>query len=215
MIELHFYPGNASFAPHALLRELGVPFELKRVDRENNAHKGAAYRALNPAGRIPVLVDGDLVLFETAAICLHLVDTHPDAGLAPAVGTPERAHFYKWLIYMTNTVQPEVLMYYYSDRYTADPGCTEAVKVAATRRLGEWFAIIEDALGENDGPWFLGAQYSVLDIYLTMLARWGRYLPEPPRDMARIGALARRVLARPAVAEAVAAEGLEGDFLSP
>ncbi len=215
MIELHYYPGNASFAPHVLLRELGVPFELKRVDRETNAHKGAAYRALNPSGRIPVLVDGDLVLFETAAICLHLVDMHPDAGLAPAIGTQARAHFYKWLIYMTNTVQPEVLMYYYSDRYTEDPACAGAVKAAATRRLGEWFAILEDALGETDGPWFMGAQYTVLDIYLTMLARWGRFLPAPPRDMARIGALARRVLARPAVAEAIAAEGIEGDFLSP
>ena len=215
MIELHYYPGNASFAPHALLRELGLAFELKLVDRENRAHKSAAYRRLNPAGRIPVLVDGDLVLFETAAICLHLVDTHPDAGLAPQVGTPRRAHFYKWLIYMTNTVQPEVLMYYYSDRYTEDPAGVAAVKAAATRRLGEWFAIIEDALGEGDGPWFLGAQYTVLDIYLTMLARWGRYLPEPPRDMARIGALAQRVLARPAVRAAVDAEGLEGDFLAP
>ncbi len=213
MYRLHYYPGNASFAPHALLRELGVAFELELVDRARDAHKGAAYRALNPTGRIPVLVDGDLVLFETAAICLHLVDRHPEAGLAPAPGTPERAHFYKWLIYMTNTVQPEVLMYYYSARYTTDPRGAGAVKEAATRRLGEWFSVIEDALGQ--GPYFMGERFGVLDIFLTMLARWGRFLPAPPGDMARIGALARRVLARPAVAEAVAAEGIEGDFLAP
>jgi glutathione S-transferase len=71
--------------PHLLLRELGVPFELQRVDRTQNAHKSPAYLKLNPNGLIPVLVDGELVLYETPAIVLHRVDTHPQAGLAPAV----------------------------------------------------------------------------------------------------------------------------------
>ncbi len=94
MIKLHYAPGNASMTPHLVLEELGVPFELKLVDRENNAHKSPAYLKMNPNGLIPVLVDGDLVLYETAAIVLHLVDMHPAAGLAPAVGTTERAQFY-------------------------------------------------------------------------------------------------------------------------
>ena|SRR6185295_7979194 len=90
MIQLHYYPGNASFAPHLLLEELGTPFELLYVDRGANAQKSPAYLRLNPNGLIPVLVDGGLLLYETAAICLHLADTHPQAGLAPASGTPER-----------------------------------------------------------------------------------------------------------------------------
>ena len=93
MIRLHYYPGNASMAPHILLQELGVPFELVRVDREAAAHKSAAYLKLNPNGLIPVLEDGDQVLYETAAILLHLADTHPEAVLAPGVGTPERAQY--------------------------------------------------------------------------------------------------------------------------
>ncbi|MDP1693299.1 MAG: glutathione S-transferase N-terminal domain-containing protein [Burkholderiaceae bacterium] len=84
MIHLHYYPGNASMTPHMVLRELGVPFELKLVDRAVGAQKSPAYLKLNPNGLIPVLVDGDLVLYETAAILLYLVDTHPGAGLAPA-----------------------------------------------------------------------------------------------------------------------------------
>ena len=71
-----------------LLHELGVPFELQLVDRTQGAHKSPAYLKLNPNGLIPVLVDGDLVLYETAAICLHLADTHPGRGLAPPLGTP-------------------------------------------------------------------------------------------------------------------------------
>jgi glutathione S-transferase len=107
-IHLYYAPGNASMTPHLLLEELGVPFELKPVDRANHAHKSAAYLKLNPNGLIPVLVDGDLVLYETAAIVLHLVDTHAEAGLAPAVGTTERAQFYKWLVWLAATVQPQV-----------------------------------------------------------------------------------------------------------
>src|SRR5207247_1855079 len=68
MIQLYYHPGNASMAPHMLLEELGVPFELLLVDRAKAAHKSAEYLKLNPNGQIPVLVDSDLVLYETAAI---------------------------------------------------------------------------------------------------------------------------------------------------
>lgn len=213
MYELHYYPGNASFAPHVLLRELGLPFALKHVDRENNAHKGAEYLKLNPTGRIPVLVHDDLVLFETAAICLHLIDSKPKAGLAPQIGSVERAHFYKWLIFMTNTIQPDILMYYYNARYTTDPDGGEAIKQAAAQRLMGWFQTIEDALSD-DGPYFMGADFTMLDIYLLMLARWGRFLPTPPRDMPKINAIVRTVLERPSVRAAIAAEGISGDFIT-
>ncbi len=213
VMQLHYYPGNASFIPHAILRELGAEFDLIRVDRENHAHRQPEYLALNPSGRIPVLVDGDLVLFETAAIALHLADTHPEAGLAPPLASAARATFYKWLMFMADTIQPDVLVHYYPHRYTTAPEGTAGVKAAADQRLMDWHAIIEQALGA--GPWFLGDEFSVLDIYLTLLARWGRFLPVPPASLPRTGALARRVLARPAVAATVAAEGITGDFLSP
>lgn len=67
MPQLHYHPSNASMAPHLVLEELAVPFELVLVDRANHAHKSPAYLALNPNGLIPVWVDGDLVLYETAA----------------------------------------------------------------------------------------------------------------------------------------------------
>ena len=68
MMALYYYPGNASLLPHMALREAGAPFELRLVDRTKNAQNSAEYLALNPNGRIPTLIDGDLVLFETAAI---------------------------------------------------------------------------------------------------------------------------------------------------
>ena len=93
MIQLHYYPSNASMVPHLLLREMNLPFELVLVDRANDAHKTPEYLRLNPNGLLPALTDGALVLYETAAICLHLCDTYPSAGMAPALGSTERAHF--------------------------------------------------------------------------------------------------------------------------
>ena len=212
MIKLHYYPGNASFAPHVMLRELDIPFELVLVDRATDAHKSPDYLRINPAGRIPTLIDGDLVLFETSAICLHLADTNMAGNLMPQPGTPELATVYKWLMFMAATIQPDILMYYYNQRYTVDTDGGPAVQQAAAKRLMGWYDIIEAELG--DGPYFMGDEFSVLDIYLLMLARWGRPLPTPPRAMPKINALARHVLERPAVQAAIAAEKIEGDYLT-
>lgn len=209
MYRLFYYPSNASLAPHILLREIGAPHELVLVDRTRNAQKQADYLAMNPLGRIPTLVDGDLVLFETAAICLHLADRHPDAGLAPPVGTDARSVFHKWLAYLSTTIQTDYLAYYYPERYTTDPSdaARGAVKAATEKRLNDWFDVIEAEL-EARGPWLLGDSYSLLDPYLFLMTRWGRGMARPPKTRAPIGAHAARVLARPAVAEAVAIEKL-------
>ena len=77
MIKLHYYPSTAAMVPHIVLEELGVPYQRILVDRTQGAHKTPGYLTLNPNGLMPVLTDGDLVLYETAAICLHLCDTLP------------------------------------------------------------------------------------------------------------------------------------------
>ena len=95
MVALHYFPGNASMAPHVLLEEIGAPFELALVDRTVQAHHSPDYLKLNPNGKIPVLVDGELVLYETAAICLYLAQRHPGAHLLPEAGTAAHAHALK------------------------------------------------------------------------------------------------------------------------
>ena len=211
MITLHYYPGNASFTPHVLLHEIGVPFELALVDRERQAHKSAAYLRLNPNGLIPVLVDGELVLYETAAIALHLADTHPAAGLAPPLGTPERAELYKWLMWMTNTLQAHLIHYFYGDRIV-DAGNTEGaaqVKAHMQARVQACLQQMEDHLAARGGPWFLGERYSLLDPYAWMLCRWTRgFSGRPARDYPHIAAFLARMLERPAMRKAIAAERL-------
>lgn len=153
MIELHHYPSTAAMAPHILLEEIGVPFELVPVDRARDEHKSPGYLALNPNGLIPVLVDGDLVLFESAAICLHLADTHPAAALAPAPGTPERAHLYKWLAWLTNTLQSRLLIYFYPERWADDAAAIAQVRGRARANVGAMLTVLDAELARHGGPW--------------------------------------------------------------
>jgi glutathione S-transferase len=190
-----------------MLREIGAEFELRLVDRGQNAQKSAEYLKLNPNGRIPVLVDGSLVLFETAAIALHLADKYPQAGLAPAVGSSERAEFYKWMIHFTNTPQAEYRAWFYPHEHVSDEAAAPAVKQAAGERLTRMFDVISEQLG--DRTWLLGDRFSAADLFLFMLMRWGRGMPRPPRSIPNLSALAERVLARPAVQAALDAEGIK------
>lgn len=215
MIQLHYYPGNASMTPHILLEELGVPFGLKLVDRSVGAHKAPEYLKLNPNGLIPVLTDGPLVLYETAAICLHLTDTHARAGLAPALGTADRAHFYKWLVWLTSTLQSSLIPYFYPERWVNDGNAEGAaqVKAHAESKIEEQLGQLEAQFGSHDGPWLLGDRYSAVDPYAFMLCRWTRGFARPARGMHRLGQFLERMLARPAVKRVFATEKLPAPFV--
>ncbi|WP_210484769.1 glutathione S-transferase family protein [Microvirga antarctica] len=211
MIALYYYPGNASLVPHMMLREIGTPFELRLVDRAQNAQSSPDYLKLNPSGRIPVLVDDGQVLYETAAIAMHLADRFPQAELAPAIGTPERSEFYKWMIHLSNTPQAEFRAWFYPHQHVADEAATESVKTAAGQRLNRMFDVISRELG--DKPWLLGERFSAADLLLFTLMRWGRGMPRPPRTLPNLAALAARVAARPAVQETLRVEGIEAPFV--
>ena len=213
MLQLHYYPSNASMAPHLVLEELGVPYELALVDRTAGAHKSPAYLALNPNGLIPVLVDGDSVLYESAAICLHLVDTHPQAGLAPAVGTPQRAQFYKWLIWLTNTLQATLIVYFYPERWADDAAAVAQVKAHAEAKVGALLDILDAELARHGGPWLLGARYGAADAYAFMLCRWTRGFARPARSLPHLGPYLQRLLDRPALQRVLARERLAAPWV--
>jgi glutathione S-transferase len=208
MLQLHYFPGNASLAPHLLLEELGVAYTLRYVDRAVAAQKSPEYLRLNPNGLIPVLVDGDLVLYETAAICLHLVDGHASAGLAPVPGTAARAHFYKWLVWLTNTLQAALIIYFYPERWADDAAAIAQVKAHAETAVGRMLDQLEAQLAGHGQAWLLGTDFSAVDPYALILCRWTRGFARPARDLPHLGAYLGRLLARPAVMRVFEQEGL-------
>lgn len=211
MLQLHYYPGTAAMTPHILLQEIGVPFELVLVDRMADAHKTPNYLKLNPNGLIPVLTDDELVLYETAAICLYLCDKYPAARMAPALGSVERAHFYKWLIWLTNTLQASLIVYFYPERWVVEGNAAGAaeVKAQAQRKVGTLLDQLDDELARHGGPWLLGENYSALDPFAMMLCRWTRgFSTAPARSRTHLGPYLQAVLDRPAVQRVFATEQL-------
>jgi glutathione S-transferase len=208
MYQLHYFPSNANAAPHMVLEELGQDYKLELVDRAGNAQKSRDYLKINPNGRIPTLVDGNLVLFEAAAIVLHLVDQHPEAGLAPKVGTPARAKFYQWMTFLTNSLQEELMIWQYPERLAGtDAAASDIVKRGAEKRAESYLDVIEQHLKEN-GPLFLGETLSAADFYLVMLARWARPMTNPPRSRPNVARLLDKVTALPSVRRAYEREGV-------
>ena len=216
MIQLHYYPSTASMIPHLLLEEMAVPFELVLVDRTIGAHKAPAYLQLNPNGLLPALTDGELVLYETAAICLHLCDTHPHAAMAPAVGSVERAHFYKWLVWLTNTLQSALIVYFYPERLVdaGNAAGVAQVQAHAQETINGLLDQLDAELARHGGPWFMGSTFSALDIYVFTLCRWTRnFNRRPARSLPHLGPYLQRVLARPATQRVMHTEQISAPFV--
>ena len=209
MYRLFYHPGDASLAPHLVLRELGVAYELQLVDRARLEQKSSEYLTLNPNGTIPTLLTEAGPLTEAAAICLYLTEQHAAGGLGRAAGF-ERGLLYQWLIYLTNTVQPSLMLFHYPERAGALED-TAIVRETAERDATAMFARVDRFLA--DKPYLLGAMLSVCDLYLLMLGRWARSFRQSPRDLPHLGPLLRRLLLRPAVQRVFELEGIGAPFV--
>ncbi len=214
---LYYYPGNANLAPHILLEEAGHDFDLVLVDRTKLEHKSEAYLRLNPNGTIPTFVSDDLVLFEAAAICLHVAERCDSLALPPS-GSVDRAHVYKWLFFLSNTVQPAYMAFRYPETFVSPPvnpsglgdtaSLVSSVKASALRRTLQAFQVVERSLTDS-GPYLLGSRYSAADAYLYMLAWWARSIPDSPANLPGIAGCVAAVGERSATQRACTAEGIE------
>lgn len=169
MVKLYSRPGSGGFVVEAALKIAGVPFDL--IDVKKTPDPAPEFLAISPMNQVPVLVmaDGHAVA-ESAAICALLAELHPDAGLGPVAGQAGRADFLRWLAFMTSTLYPAVLRYYYAHRYTADADGIAAVKQAAVTEMDREIGILDRALAASG--WLAGDVRSIADVYMLMLVCW-------------------------------------------
>jgi glutathione S-transferase len=176
-LRLHWSPDSANLVVRIALEELGLPFIGVRVNRAAGEHKRPAYLALNPQGLLPVLEDGDLVLFETGAILLHLAERSGRLGPeGPDARDPQaRAAFLKWLFYLSNTVHADLRAAFYSSRYVAGEAAIPALRTGLAARLRQHMELIDDVIGGTG--WLVGATPTLADFYLATCLRWAQLYP--------------------------------------
>ncbi len=206
MYTLYYSPGTASLVVHWLLIDLDLRHELKLVDFEKKEQKSPEYLKLNPSGVVPTLIVDGQVITEAAAMVLQIADSHPEAGLAPPLGSIDRARYYSWMFHLSNAVQPLFRNWYYADE-VAGPEHVDAVKERTRLRVEAAFERIDAHLAAN-GPWLLGERMSAADFHLTMLMRWSRNLPKQAIDFPHLAKLAAAMKARPSFKALYASENL-------
>jgi glutathione S-transferase len=206
MNTLYYAPGTAALVVHWLLIDLDVPHALRKLDLDAGEQKQPWYLALNPMGVVPTLVLDDQPLCEAAAIALHLADAYPARHLAPPVGTPARAAYYRWMMTCANGLQP-AFRGWFNPGEPAGEANTEAAKQAARARIEATWAIVDAHLAAA-GPYLLGETASAADFMLTMLMRWSRNMPRPAHSWPALLRLATLMKARPSFRELYAREGL-------
>lgn len=204
MYKLFYSPGTASMVIHQLLIELNVPFELVLVDFATEQQRTPDFLKLNPQGRVPVLVDGDVVIYESAAILLYL--TEKAQQLAPAVGALGRARFLQQIAFLTNNLAPQLRLWF----YPPDLGFTEypaELRLQIQHNIEQQWQQLADQL-EQHGPYVLGAEFSSADLLLIMYMRWSRNMPKSALAWPALQRLAELVRARPSWRQLYQNEGL-------
>jgi glutathione S-transferase len=203
---LYFKPAACSLASRIVLLELGLPFEAVEVDTQGGRTKaGADYRRINPKGYVPALeIEPGTVITENPAVLQYLADRAPEARLAPAAGTLDRVRLQEWLNFIASELHKAFSPYFHGHALEA----SEKARVEATllRRIDD----VETGLADGRS-FLLGETFSVADAYLFVVLNWTNFIGVDLARWPHISAFMTRMLARPAVREALAAEGLLQD----
>ncbi len=188
-----------------VLEEIGVNYDLVLVDRKSEEQKTSGYLKLNPTGRIPTLADGELVICESAAICLYLCEKHPESNLVPKIGDPERPSFFQWLFYLTTSIQSELMLYLYPGKHTLKSDNVNSISKAQEKRVTRMFALVDKELESKN--FLVGNKLSICDFFLFMLSHWAGEFKQPPLSFEHLGRHLRSLAKRPVVRNVCDAEG--------
>ena len=176
MTDLILYRGIAtrSFTALWMLEELGVAYRTEVIDARPGKVRSQAYLRLNPTGAVPTLVDGEAVVRETPAICLHLADRYGYGTLAPKIEDPRRGAYLSWMVWSTAALEPA----------RATRGVTLPEKPggwgAGWAPLAETTRVLAAAL--EAGPYLLGDTFTAADVMVGATLAMGRHTDEVPAD---------------------------------
>lgn len=205
-LALCYSPGACSLAAHIALREAGLPFELRRFAIASGEHLTPEYLALNPRGRIPTLVVDGTPVTELSAILGWISDRAP--GLAPPRGTLAALRCAEWLAWFTSAVHVSFALVWRGSRFLARPELHPLLRETGVATLRGQFREIEARLASRE--YLVDDRYSVADANALVFYRWATRIGVDVRaDYPGWTRHAERLVQRPAVRDAIAAEQIQ------
>jgi glutathione S-transferase len=200
-VKLYYTPGACSLAPHIVASEAGIRLELEKVDLQTKVTAGGLdFSKINPKSYVPTLqLDNGEILTEGPAIVQYLADQKPASQLAPAPGTLNRYRLQEMLNYINSEIHKSFSRLF-------NPSVTPAVREEAVAHLLKRYALIEQQLGSH--KFLLGDHFTVADAYLFTVTSWADHVNVDLSPFPKLQAFQTAVSARPAVQEALRAEGL-------
>jgi glutathione S-transferase len=211
MIIVHHLNNSRSQRILWMLEELGVPYGVKRYEREPSMQAPASLRAVHPLGKSPVIADGDCTLAESGAILEYLVDAYGNGRFRPATGTAEKINYTYFLHYAEGSLMPLLLMKLIFSRipsrlpFFMKPVGRAIAKGANTTlldpQIGSHFMFLEGELGKRE--WFAGADFTAADIQMSFPLEAAAARAPIVRQMPKLSAFLDRIHARPAYKRAL------------
>ena len=204
-LKLFYSPGACSLVAHISLNEAGADFEPVRVVLAEGAHRRPEYLAINPHARVPALATDEGVITENVAILNYVADRFGAEGSVPRGDAFEAARCNELLGWFASSVHIGFAGVWRPERFTADSDVHPAIQQGGRESVARYLDEIESLCGDG---WIAGDRFTAADSYLFTFFRWGRRIGLDMEAYPKFGALAERVLDRPAVRRTIEAEGL-------
>jgi glutathione S-transferase len=200
MLKLHFAPNSRAGRIVWLLEELELPYELNRMEFHPKDLKSDEHRARHPLGRVPVLEDGDVMLYESGAIVEYILERHKNGGLKPAVDAPEFPAYLQWFHYCEGMVMPPINTIIVNTLLLPPERRDETALGQARRLLTKALAPVDETLA---GKEYLIGDFSAADIMLGHACFMSNRVGGVSDEMTNLKAYVDRIAARPAFQKAI------------
>lgn len=171
-LTLYYAPRTRSFAALWLLEELGEKYQLESFDIESGRHKESDYLALNPMGKVPLVLHGDVPVAELGAIAIYLSDAYPKAQLCPSMQEPLRSEYLRWIFFSSAIMEPAFVQKMYEWDIPA--------KSIAWGSFDQMLDVVTQAVSDN--KWLVGDTFSSADVLVGSTLRFGQMLGVIPKE---------------------------------
>lgn len=197
-MKLYYFRGACSLADHIVLEWIGAPYQT--VEMTHASIKSAEYLALNPMGTVPLLMDGDVLLSQNAAILTYLAERYPDARLLGGGNARGRAEVMEWLSFLNSDLHPAFKPIFSPTRFYPDEKYSVAVADTARNRVRAYLDILNTRLERRN---WLANERSIADPYLFVMLRWAIKLKVDLNGRSNLWRFLERMYSDPGVRAAV------------